>query len=144
MALKTFKPRSQGMRFRVASTFEEITEKKPVKSLTRAKRKTAGRNNQGRITTRHHGGGAKQRYRIVDFRRAKDGVEAEVKAIAYDPNRSANLALLEYADGVKTYILAPEGLKVGMKVMSGPKAEATVGNCLPLGQIPLGLFVHAV
>ena len=122
MALKTFKPRSQGMRFRVASTFEEITEKKPVKSLTRAKRKTAGRNNQGRITTR----------------------EAEVKAIAYDPNRSANLALLEYADGVKTYILAPEGLKVGMKVMSGPKAEATVGNCLPLGQIPLGLFVHAV
>ena len=109
MALKTFKARSQGMRFRVASTFEEITEKKPVKSLTRAKRKTAGRNNQGRITTRHHGGGAKQRYRIVDFRRAKDGVEAEVKAIAYDPNRSANLALLEYADGVKTYILAPEG-----------------------------------
>ena len=106
------------MRFRVASTFEEITEKRPVKSLTRAKRKTAGRNNQGRITTRHHGGGAKQRYRIVDFRRAKDGVEAEVKAIAYDPNRSANLALLEYADGVKTYILAPEGLKVGMKVMS--------------------------
>ena len=122
MALKTFKARSQGMRFRVASTFEEIPEKKPVKSLTRAKRKTAGRNNQGRITTRHHGGGAKQRYRIVDFRRAKDGVEAEVKAIAYDPNRSANLALLEYADGVKTYILAP----------------------LPLGQIPLGLFVHAV
>ena len=106
MALKTFKPRSEGMRFRVASTFEEITEKRPVKSLTRPKRKTAGRNNQGRITTRHHGGGAKQRYRIVDFRRAKDGVEAEVKAIAYDPNRSANLALLEYADGVKTYILA--------------------------------------
>ena len=144
MALKTFKARSQGMRFRVASTFEEITEKKPVKSLTRAKRKTAGRNNQGRITTRHRGGGAKRRIRIVDFRREKDGVEAEVKAIAYDPNRSANLALLEYADGVKTYILAPEGLKVGMKVMSGAKAEATVGNCLPLGQIPLGLFVHAV
>jgi len=144
MALKTFKPRSQGMRFRVASTFEEITEKKPVKSLTRAVRKTAGRNNSGKITVRHHGGGVKRRYRIIDFRRVKDGVEAMVSAIAYDPNRSANLALLEYADGTKTYILAPEGLKVGMKVMSGEKAEATVGNCLPLSQIPLGLMVHCV
>ena len=144
MALKTFKPRSQGMRFRVASTFEEITEKKPVKSLTRAVRKTAGRNNSGKITVRHHGGGVKRRYRIIDFRRVKDGVEATVSAIAYDPNRSANLALLEYADGTKAYILAPEGLKVGMKVMSGEKAEATVGNCLPLSQIPLGLMVHCV
>lgn len=144
MALKTFKPRSQGMRFRVASTFEEITEKKPVKSLTRAVRKTAGRNNSGKITVRHHGGGVKRRYRIIDFRRVKDGVEATVSAIAYDPNRSANLALLDYADGTKTYILAPEGLKVGMKVMSGEKAEATVGNCLPLSQIPLGLMVHCV
>lgn len=144
MALKTFKPRSQGMRFRVASTFEEITEKKPVKSLTHAVRKTAGRNNSGKITVRHHGGGVKRRYRIIDFRRVKDGVEATVSAIAYDPNRSANLALLEYADGAKTYILAPEGLKVGMKVMSGEKAEATVGNCLPLSQIPLGLMVHCV
>ena len=144
MALKTFKPRSQGMRFRVASTFEEITEKKPVKSLTRAVRKTAGRNNAGKITVRHHGGGVKRRYRIIDFRRVKDGLEATVSAIAYDPNRSANLALLEYADGTKAYILAPEGLKVGMKVMSGEKAEATVGNCLPLSQIPLGLMVHCV
>ena len=144
MALKTFKPRSQGMRFRVASTFEEITEKRPVKSLTRPKRKTAGRNNQGRITTRHHGGGAKQRMRIVDFKRNKFGVEATVKDIAYDPTRSAYLALIEYTDGVKSYILAPEGLKVGMKVMNGPKAEATVGNCLPLSQIPLGLMVHAI
>ena len=101
MALKTFKPRSEGMRFRVASTFEEITEKKPVKSLTRAKRKTAGRNNQGRITTRHRGGGAKRRIRIVDFRRDKTG-EASVMGIAYDPNRSANLALLQYADGTKS------------------------------------------
>ena len=142
MALKTFKPRSQGMRFRVASTFEEITEKKPVKSLTRAVRKTAGRNNSGKITVRHHGGGVKRRYRIIDFRRVKDGVEATVSAIAYDPNRSANLALLEYADGTKTYILAPEGLKVGMKVMSGETAGATVGNCLPLSQIPLGLMGH--
>ena len=144
MALKTFKPRSQGMRFRVASTFEEITEKNPVKSLTRAVRKTAGRNNAGKITVRHHGGGVKRRYRIIDFRRVKDGLEATVSAIAYDPNRSANLALLEYADGTKAYILAPEGLKVGMKVMSGEKAEATVGNCLPLSQIPLGLMVHCV
>ena len=143
MGLKTFKARSQGMRFRVASTFEEITEKKPVKSLTRAIRKNAGRNNTGKITVRHHGGGVKRRYRIIDFRREKQG-EAEVKGIAYDPNRSANLALLQYEDGTKAYILAPEGLKVGMKVMSGAKAEATVGNCLPLGQIPLGLMVHCV
>ena len=144
MALKTFKARSQGMRFRIAPTFEEITEKKPVKSLTRAVRKNSGRNNTGVITVRHHGGGAKRRYRIIDFRREKDGIEATVTAIAYDPNRSANLALLEYADGVKSYIIAPEGLKVGMKVMSGEKAEATVGNCLPLIQIPLGLMVNCV
>ena len=144
MALKKYKARSCGMRFRESATFEEITEKKPVKRLTRAVRKTAGRNNQGRITTRHHGGGAKQRMRIVDFRRNKFGVEATVKDIAYDPTRSAYLALIEYTDGEKTYILAPEGLKVGAKVMNGPKAEATVGNCLPLSQIPLGLMVHAV
>ena len=144
MPLKSFKPRSQGMRFRVAPTFEEITEKRPVKSLTEAVRKTAGRNNQGRITTRHHGGGAKQRYRIVDFKRTKFDVEAEVKAIAYDPMRSAYLAQIDYADGEKSYILCPEGLKVGMKVMNGPKAEATVGNCLPLAQIPLGMTVHAI
>jgi len=144
MALKTFKARSQGMRFRVAPTFQEITEKKPVKSLTRAVRKTAGRNNTGVITTRHHGGGVKRRYRIVDFLRNKDGVEATVKGIAYDPNRSANLALLSYADGELAYILAPEGLTVGAKVMSGDKAEATVGNALPLAKIPLGLMVHCV
>ena len=144
MGLKSYKPRSQGMRFRVSATFEEVTEKKPVKSLTKALRKTAGRNNQGRITTRHHGGGAKQRMRIVDFKRNKFDVEATVKDIAYDPTRSAYLALIEYADGVKSYILAPEGLKPGMKVMNGPKAEATVGNCLPLSQIPLGLMVHAI
>ncbi len=143
MALKTFKARSQGMRFRVASTFEEITEKKPVKSLTEAVRKNAGRNNMGKITVRHRGGGVKRRYRIVDFRRDKTG-EASVMGIAYDPNRSANLALLQYADGTKSYILAPEGLKVGMKVMAGAQAEATVGNCLPLAQIPLGLMVHCV
>ena len=144
MALKKYKARSCGMRFRESVTFEEITEKKPVKSLTRAVRKTAGRNNQGRITTRHHGGGVKQRLRIVDFKRRKEGVEATVLDIAYDPTRSAYLALLEYADGVKSYVLAPEGLKQGMKVMNGPTAEATVGNCLPLAQIPLGMSVHAI
>ena len=144
MALKTYKARSQGQRFRVSPTFEEITEKRPVKSLTKAVRKTAGRNNQGRITTRHHGGGVKQRMRIVDFKRVKFDVEAEVKAIAYDPMRSAYLAQIEYTDGVKSYILAPEGLKVGQKIMNGPKAEATVGNCLPLIQSPLGMTVHAI
>jgi len=144
MPLKSFKARSEGMRFRIAPTFEEITEERPVKSLTKAVRKTAGRNNQGRITTRHHGGGAKQRLRIVDFKRTKFDVEAEVKAIAYDPTRSAYLAQIEYTDGEKAYILAPEGLKVGAKVMNGPKAEATVGNCLPLVQIPLGMVVHAI
>ena len=144
MALKSYKPRSQGLRFRQSATFEEITEKRPVKRLTKALRKTAGRNNQGRITTRHHGGGAKQRLRIVDFKRAKQGVEATVKGIAYDPTRSAYLALLEYSDGELSYVLAPEGLKPGMKVMNGPTAEATVGNCLPLAQIPLGMFVHAI
>ena len=144
MALKTYKARSCGMRFRESATFEEITEKKAVKSLTKAVRKTAGRNNQGRITCRHHGGGAKQRLRIVDFKRNKFDVEATVKDIAYDPTRSAYLALIEYADGKKSYILAPQGLSVGSKVMNGPKAEATVGNCLPLVQIPLGLMVHAI
>ena len=144
MALKSYKPRSQGMRFRVSPTFEEITEKRPVKRLTKAVRKTAGRDNQGHISTRHHGGGVKQRLRIVDFKRVKQGVEATVKEIAYDPTRSAYLALLEYTDGELSYVLAPEGLKPGMKVMNGPKAEATVGNCLPLVQIPLGMFVHAI
>ncbi|MBO7166843.1 MAG: 50S ribosomal protein L2 [Kiritimatiellae bacterium] len=144
MSLKTFSSRSQGMRFRVASTFEEITEKKPVKSLTKAKTQKAGRNNQGRITVRHRGGGAKRRIRIVDFLRNKDGVEAVVKGIAYDPNRSANLAHLEYADGTQAYIIAPEGLTVGAKVMSGSNVEAVVGNNLPLTQIPVGLSVHCV
>ena len=144
MALKTYKARSCGIRFRESATFEEITEKRPVKSLTRAVRKTAGRNNYGRITTRHLGGGVKQRMRIVDFRRNRFDIEATVKDIAYDPTRSANLALVEYSDGVKSYILAPDGLKVGAKIMNGPKAEATLGNCLPLSQIPLGLMVHAI
>ena len=144
MALKKYKPRSCGLRFRESATFEEITEKRPVKSLTEAVRKTAGRNNMGRITTRHRGGGTKRRMRIVDFNRRKTGIEAIVKEIAYDPTRSAYLALIQYADGELSYILAPEGLRQGMKIMNGPGIEATVGNCLPLAQIPLGLSVHAV
>ena len=144
MGLKTFKPRSEGLRHRVAPTFDEITEEKPLRRLTEATKSNAGRNNQGRITTRHRGGGVKRRYRIVDFRRDKVGIPARVEAIAYDPNRSANLALLKYVDGEKRYILAPTGLKVNDAVMSGPEAEPSLGNAMPLGQIPLGLFVHNI
>ena len=144
MGLKSYKPRSDGTRFRVSSTFEEITEKRPVRSLTEPIRHKAGRNNAGRITVRHRGGGVKRRYRIVDFRRDKIGIPARVAAIAYDPNRSANLALLNYIDGEKRYILAPEGLKVGALVMSGPDAEPSVGNALPIDRIPLGLPVHNI
>ena len=144
MGIKTYKPYTPSRRNMTGSDFSEITKKTPEKGLTEALKKNSGRNNQGRITVRHRGGGAKQRMRIVDFKRRKEGVEATVKDIAYDPTRSAYLALIEYADGEKSYILAPEGLKQGMKVMNGAKAEATVGNCLPLSQIPLGLTVHAI
>jgi len=144
MGLKTFKPTTETLRHRVASTFAEITEVKPVRGLLQAKRSKAGRNNMGQITTRHRGGGVKRQYRIVDFRRDKIGIPARVEAIAYDPNRSANLALLKYVDGEKRYILAPTGLKVDAAVMSGPEAEPSVGNALPLSLIPLGLFVHNI
>ena len=144
MGLKTFKPRTEGLRHRVALTFDEITETKPQKRLTEAVRKNAGRNCHGHVTSWHRGGGAKRRYRIVDFRRDKVGIPARVEAIAYDPNRSANLALLKYVDGEKRYILCPNGLKVNDLVMAGPEAEPTPGNALPLAQIPLGLFVHNV
>lgn len=144
MGLKTFKPTTETLRHRVALTFDEITETKPLKRLTEAKRSKAGRNNRGRITVRHRGGGVKRRYRIVDFKRDKVGIPARVEAIAYDPNRSANLALLKYVDGEKRYILAPQGLKVDDAVMAGPEAEPSVGNALPLALIPLGLFVHNV
>jgi large subunit ribosomal protein L2 len=144
MGLKTFKPRTEGLRHRVAPTFDEITEERPLRRLTEARNSKAGRNNQGRITTRHRGGGVKRRYRLVDFRRDKAGIPARVEAIAYDPNRSANLALLKYVDGEKRYILAPTGLKVNDAVMSGTEAEPSVGNALPLAQIPLGLFVHNI
>ena len=144
MGLKTFKPRSPGLRHRVAQTFDEITEKKPVRRLTESLRAKAGRGNSGRISTRHRGGGVKRRYRMVDFRRDKAGIPARVAEIAYDPNRSANLALLNYVDGEKRYILAPTGLKVGDLVLSGIEAEPTVGNALPLEKIPLGLSVHNI
>ncbi len=144
MGLKTFKPRSKGLRHRVAATFEEITEVKPQRRLTEARNSKAGRNNKGRITVRHRGGGVKRRYRIVDFKRDKIGIPARVEAIAYDPNRSANLALLKYVDGEKRYILAPAGLKVNDAVMAGPEAEPSVGNALPLSHIPLGLYVHNI
>jgi large subunit ribosomal protein L2 len=144
MGLKTFKPRSEGLRFRVAQTFEEITKTRPERRLTASFPRQAGRNNAGRITVRHRGGGARHRYRTIDFRRDKLGIPARVAAIEYDPNRSANLALLSYVDGEKRYILCPDGLRVGALVMSGPDAEPSVGNALPLDRIPLGLAVHNV
>jgi len=144
MGLKNYKPRSEGLRFRVSPTFEELTATRPERGLTEAKRRSAGRNNAGRITTRHRGGGARQRYRRIDFKRDKVGIPARVATIEYDPNRSANLALLHYVDGEKRYILAPTGLTVGALVLSGPDAEPNVGNALPLARIPLGLTVHNV
>ena len=127
MALRKFKPTSPGRRFMTVSKFEEVTRSKPEKSLTGSTKKTGGRNNKGRITTRHKGGGHKRRYRQIDFKRTKDGVPAKVAAIEYDPNRSANIALLHYADGAKAYILAPARLKVGATVESGPKADIRPG-----------------
>ena len=145
MGIKTYKPYTPSRRNMTGSDFSEITTNKPEKSLTEALKKNSGRNNQGRITTRHRGGGSKRRYRIIDFKRnTQDGVPATVKTIEYDPNRSANIALLVYANGVKAYILAPEGLKVGMAVMEGPEAEVRVGNCLPLSKVPVGTMVHNV
>lgn len=144
MALKTFRPFTPANRFKALPAFDEVTKTKPEKSLVEIKRRSGGRNNNGRITTRHIGGGHKQKYRIVDFKRRKRGIEAEVKAIEYDPNRTCRIALLEYTDGEKTYILAPVGLSVGDKVFAGDKAEPNVGNALPLRNIPLGASVHNV
>jgi large subunit ribosomal protein L2 len=144
MALKTFRPLTPASRYKALPSFEEITKTKPEKSLVAIKRRSGGRNNNGRITTRHIGGGHKQKYRIIDFKRTKRGIEAEVKAIEYDPNRTCRIALLEYTDGTKTYILAPVGLGVGDKVSAGEKAEPKVGNALPLSAIPLGSAVHNV
>ena len=144
MALKKYKPTSPGRRFMSVSSFEEVTKTKPEKSLTEALTKKGGRNNKGRITTRHQGGGHKRRYRVIDFKRVKDGVPAKVAAIEYDPNRSARIALLHYADGAKAYILAPSGLRVGAVVESGPQADIKPGNALPLESIPTGTLVHNV
>ncbi len=144
MAIKRYKPTSSARRFMTVSAFDEITAKKPEKSLLEDQRKSGGRNAQGKITVRHIGGGNRRKYRIIDFKRAKDGIPAVVKSIEYDPNRSANIALLYYVDGAKAYILAPVGLKVGDKVMSGQTADIKAGNALMLKDIPVGTMVHNI
>ncbi len=144
MGIKIYKPTSPGRRGMSGYTFEEITRSKPEKSLLRPLKKKAGRNNQGRLTVRHRGGGHKRRYRLIDFKRDKHGIPARVDSIEYDPNRTARIALLVYADGEKRYILAPLGLQVGDTIMSGPDAEIRPGNALPLVNIPLGTLVHNV
>lgn len=145
MGIKKYKPITPGRRGATVSDFAELTPgAKPEKSLLRPVVKTGGRNNQGKITARHRGGGHKRRYRLIDFRRNKDGVSAKVDSIQYDPNRSARIALLHYVDGEKRYIVAPAGLKAGDSVMSGPDAPAAVGNCLPLSKMPLGTTVHNI
>ena len=144
MAIKKLKPVTPGSRFKSNYGFEEITKSTPEKSLTTSLNKSGGRNNQGRMTSRHRGGGHKRKYRIIDFKRDKHGVPAKVFSIEYDPNRSARIALLHYADGEKRYIIAPNGLRVGVTLMSGPGSEIIVGNALPLSEIPLGSTVHNV
>jgi len=144
MAVKKLKPVTPGTRFASKSSFDEITKSVPEKSLTSALRKSGGRNNLGRLTARHIGGGHKRRYRIIDFKRDKHGVPAKVYSIEYDPNRTSRIALLHYSDGEKRYILAPDGLKVGDKVSSGSGSEISIGNSLPLREMPLGSFVHNV
>ena len=144
MAIRVYKPTSPARRFMSVLTFEEVTKKTPEKSLLTDLRHKAGRNNQGKITVRHQGGGARRKYRIIDFKRTKDGIPATVKAIEYDPNRTCFIALLYYADGEKAYILAPLGLKVGDTVMSGAEADIKPGNCLPIANIPLGTLIHNI
>lgn len=144
MGIKRFKPYTPSRRQMTVSDFSEITKKTPEKSLVVHIKKTAGRNNQGKITVRHHGGGHKKKYRIIDFKRNKDGINAKVVGIEYDPNRTANIALIQYADGVKSYILAPYGLKVGDILQSGPDAEIRIGNALPMKNIPIGSEIHNI
>ena len=144
MAIKTYKPVTNGRRNMTSLTYEEITTNKPEKSLVAKKSKNGGRNNQGVITTRHHGGGHKQKYRIIDFKRNKDNIPGKVATIEYDPNRSANIALINYVDGEKRYILAPKGLEVGMEIISGEEADIKVGNALPMGNIPVGTVIHNI
>lgn len=144
MPIRKFKPTSPGVRSKTVLTFDEITKVEPEKSLVEILTRTGGRNVYGRITTRHRGGGAKRKYRIIDFKRNKDGIPAKVASIEYDPNRSANIALLHYVDGEKRYILAPAGLKVGDMIESGPEADIKTGNALPLKNIPVGTVVHNI
>jgi len=141
---RPYKPTSAGRRFGTVSDFTEITRKAPFRPLTESQRKTGGRNNVGRLTTRHIGGGHRRRYRVIDFKRGKDGIPAVVEAIEYDPNRSPRIALLKYRDGERRYILHPEGLKVGDTVESGEKVEPRVGNCMPLKAIPTGMRIHNI
>ena len=144
MAIKRYKPTSAARRFMTVSAYDEITAVKPERSLLEDQRKSGGRNSQGKITVRHIGGGNRRKYRIIDFKRCKDGIPAKVKSIEYDPNRSANIALLYYVDGAKAYILAPVGLKVGDTLLSGPTADIKVGNALALKDIPVGTMVHNI
>lgn len=144
MPIKKYKPTSPARRNMSVSTFEEITTNEPEKSLLAPLFKHAGRNNQGKITVRHHGGGHKRKYRIIDFKRTKDGIPGSVATIEYDPNRTSNIALIHYADGEKRYILAPQGLKVGDKIESGPAADIKIGNSLPLANIPVGTVIHNI
>ena len=144
MGIKKYTPYTPSRRNMTGLDFTEITKNAPEKSLTVSLKKNSGRNNQGKITVRHHGGGSRRKYRIIDFKRNKDNIPATVLSIEYDPNRTANIALVCYADGQKAYILAPQGLKVGQKIMNGEHAEARLGNCLPLSLIPIGTEVHNV
>lgn len=144
MAIRIYKPITNGSRQRSVLTNDEITKTTPEKSLVVTKKKTNGRNNQGKITVRHRGGGVKRKYRLVDFKRVKDGVTAIVASIEYDPNRSANIALINYKDGVKSYIIAPKGLKVGDVVVSGEKVDVKVGNAMPIINIPVGTVIHNI
>ena len=144
MGIKTYNPYTPSRRHMTGSDFSEITKTTPEKSLTVSLKKTAGRNNQGKITVRHRGGGSRRKYRIIDFKRNKDGIPAKVVSIEYDPNRTANIALLQYADGEKAYILAPNKLKVGMTIMNGADAEVRIGNALPLTNIPVGTEIHNI
>ena len=144
MGIKKYKPTSPGLRGMTVSTFEEITTSTPEKSLTTSLKKNAGRNNRGCITVRHKGGGSRRKYRIIDFKRNKDGIPAKVATIEYDPNRTANIALLVYADGEKRYIIAPNDIKVGDMIYSGPDADIKPGNALPLANIPVGTIIHCI
>ncbi|KKB75730.1 MULTISPECIES: 50S ribosomal protein L2 [Bacillus] len=144
MAIKKYKPTSNGRRGMTSSDFAEITTDQPEKSLLAPLHKKGGRNNQGKLTVRHQGGGHKRQYRIIDFKRDKDGIPGRVATVEYDPNRSANIALINYVDGEKRYILAPKGLQVGTEIMSGPEADIKVGNALPLINIPVGTVVHNI